>query len=125
MLSLKMHQAFLCCSIDNASVLEQRCPTVFFCSPKMWQIKLVICHIIVCTSIFTHSIKLSEPILLSKHKIIQPSCQKVQKNSFFGKSSIRHIQPVIHHMWRVANWLDNTVLECLMLVDQGDKTYKP
>ena len=54
--------------------------------------------------------KLPEPILLAKHRIIKPYCQKSSKISFFGKSSIRHIQTVIRHMRRVANGLNNAVL---------------
>ena len=55
--------------------------------------------------------KLPLPILHAKHKIIQPYCQIVLKFHFFGKSTIRHIQTVIRHMWRVANGLDNAGLE--------------
>jgi hypothetical protein len=53
---LKIDQKLSSLSLPHMLSLNLRCPTVSFCSPQMWRIKLLIRHIYICCSILTNFI---------------------------------------------------------------------
>ncbi len=76
-------------------------------------IRHIFTSIACCTNNFavlTKNFQRNTNILNQTNLTIQVFWLKTVKSSGPKISSVRHIQTVIRHMWRVANWFDNTAI---------------